>query len=215
MVSRSATTINGTVDIRQQVLEEAGRLFLQYGFKKATMDDIARQVGISKGALYLHFDSKEAIFLEINRQVRTQVLGILAGIATSDLSPDQKIRRMHLDSLVFAWDYFHQAPHAPEVWGETTAMFASRNEEFYKQCQRLTAQVISEGQTTGMFRGDLDPERTAWIMSLASHGFAPPYQRLSERRELEEGILEEIDLILAGMQYTPEPSCDGPTADGV
>jgi AcrR family transcriptional regulator len=206
MVSRSVTSINGIVDTRQQVLDEASRLFLHYGFKKTTMDEIARMVGISKGALYLHFESKEAIFLEINEQVRTQVLGILARIATGDLPADEKVRRMHVEGLLFAWDYFHQAPHAPEVWGETTAMFTNRNMEFYKQSQRLVAQVVAEGQRDGLFRRDLDPDRAAWLLGMACQGFAPPYLRVSERKELEQGALELVDMLLEGMGKSPRPS---------
>lgn len=200
MVSRSVGTINGTVDVRQQVLDAATRLFLQYGFKKTTMNDVAQSVGISKGALYLHFASKEAIFWEISDKVRTQVLGLLAGIATRDLPPDEKLRRMHLEGLLFAWDHFHQAPHAPEVWGETTAMFASRNAEFYKQCQRLMAQVVEEGQEAGVFRSDLDADRIAEVLSMVSHGFGPPYLRISERRQLEDGVSDAFDLILDGLR---------------
>ncbi|MBN1347493.1 MAG: TetR/AcrR family transcriptional regulator [Phycisphaerae bacterium] len=204
MVSRSAGTVNGMLDVRQQVMDEASRLFLHYGFKKTTMDEIARQVGISKGALYLHFDSKEAIFTEIGNQVRTQVLGLIAGIATGDLPPDDKIRRMHADALLFVWDYFHQAPHAPEIWGEATTMFNARNTEFYKQCQRLEAQVVGEGQNLGMFRRDLGPDRVAKLMALASQGMAPPYLRISERRELIEALDQMFDLILDGLRYGAE-----------
>jgi AcrR family transcriptional regulator len=211
MVSRSVGTINGAVDVRQQVLDSATRLFLQYGFKKTTMSDVARAVGISKGALYLHFDNKEAIFTEISDQIRTQMLGLLAGIATrSDLTPDEKLRRMHLEGLLFAWDRFHQAPHAPEIWGETTAMFASRNAEFYKQCQRLTARVLEEGQEAGRFRTDLNADRVAEVLSLVSNGFGPPYLRISERRQLEEGVSEAIDLILDGLRSGAQDNAPKP-----
>ncbi len=214
MVSRSSGTLNGTTDVRQQVLEQASRLFLQYGFKKTTMDDIASGVGISKGALYLHFDSKETIFLEISNHVRTHVLGLLAGLATSDLPPDEKLRRMFLDSLLFAWDYFHQAPHAPEVWGETTAMFAARNATFYKQCQRLTAQVVAEGQAAGVFRTDLAADEAAWILAMYSQGFAPPYLRISERKELEDGLGGAVRLMLDGLHNGPRGAAGGQSGPG-
>lgn len=204
MVSRSSSTVNGGLDVRQQILDEASRLFLQYGFKKTTVGDIASYVGISKGALYLHFDSKEAIFLEISDQVHTRVLGMLAAIATSDLPAIERIRRMHVEGLLFGWDYFHQAPHAPEVWGETTTMFAERNAEFYRRCQRLTAQVIAEGQADDAFRRDVSPERAAWLLAMGCQGFAPPYLRISEREELEAGALDAVNLMLDGLRFGTE-----------
>ncbi len=205
MVIRSATVNGECIGVRQQILDEAGKLFLHYGFKKTTVDDIARSAGISKGAVYLHFDSKEMIFHELVRQVREHVVGILNGIAGSAATPDDKIRRMHVDSLLFVWDHHHQAPHAPEVWGETIAMFSRDHEEFLSGCQGLVAGVVAEGQSQGMFRRDLEPERTAWVLSMSVQGFAPPYLRVSERRQLEEGIADTVNLILDGMRCQNEP----------
>ncbi len=42
----------------------SAELFVQYGFKTITMDDIARRAGISKKTLYLHFANKEEVVNE-------------------------------------------------------------------------------------------------------------------------------------------------------
>jgi AcrR family transcriptional regulator len=44
------------------IIEAARRIFLRYGFKKTSMDDVARAVGLSRQALYLHFATKEVLF---------------------------------------------------------------------------------------------------------------------------------------------------------
>ena len=50
-------------DPRQQaILESAWKAFSAYGFRKTSMDDIARGAGISRPALYLHYRNKEDIF---------------------------------------------------------------------------------------------------------------------------------------------------------
>ena len=49
-------------DPRQQaILESAWKAFSAYGFRKTSMDDIARGAGISRPALYLHYRNKEDI----------------------------------------------------------------------------------------------------------------------------------------------------------
>lgn len=45
-----------------EIVDAATGIFLRYGFKKTTMEDIARTVGISRQALYLYFPTKEAVF---------------------------------------------------------------------------------------------------------------------------------------------------------
>jgi AcrR family transcriptional regulator len=47
---------------RAAILEAATGVFLRYGFKKTSMDDLARAAGLSRQGLYLHFATKEALF---------------------------------------------------------------------------------------------------------------------------------------------------------
>lgn len=47
---------------RAAILESATTVFLRYGFKKTSMDDLARAAGLSRQGLYLHYPTKEALF---------------------------------------------------------------------------------------------------------------------------------------------------------
>lgn len=42
-----------------QIIEAARKLFNKYGFKKVTMDEIARESGVTKKTVYTYFSSKE------------------------------------------------------------------------------------------------------------------------------------------------------------
>ncbi len=44
--------------MKEKILLGATNLFLNYGFKSVTMDDIANALGISKKTIYQHFDNK-------------------------------------------------------------------------------------------------------------------------------------------------------------
>ncbi len=53
----------GEPDERQKlILNSAWAAFAAYGFRKTSMNDIARGAGISRPALYLHYRNKEDIF---------------------------------------------------------------------------------------------------------------------------------------------------------
>lgn len=47
---------------RQNIVESAGEVMLQTGFKATTMESIAAHAGIAKGTLYAYFPDKDAIF---------------------------------------------------------------------------------------------------------------------------------------------------------
>lgn len=49
------------MDAEERILLASLELFMQYGFKTVTVDEIARRSGISKKTLYQHFETKDDI----------------------------------------------------------------------------------------------------------------------------------------------------------
>jgi AcrR family transcriptional regulator len=47
---------------RREIVKSAAGLFVRYGFRKTSMDDIARASKLSRQGLYLHFRNKEDAF---------------------------------------------------------------------------------------------------------------------------------------------------------
>jgi TetR/AcrR family transcriptional regulator, cholesterol catabolism regulator len=56
--------VNQHTDIQINIIQAALKLFMQFGFKSVTVDDIAKNLGISKKTLYQSFEDKEEIILE-------------------------------------------------------------------------------------------------------------------------------------------------------
>jgi AcrR family transcriptional regulator len=59
-------------EVKKKIVEGASTLFLKYGFKSITMDDIARELGISKKTLYQFFDDKNSL---VDQTVMNHILG--------------------------------------------------------------------------------------------------------------------------------------------
>src|SRR5882757_5675268 len=70
-------SISSTPDSARQerVLAVALEVFGRYGFRKASMDEIARSADISRQGLYLRFASKDALFRAAVRQELDTALG--------------------------------------------------------------------------------------------------------------------------------------------
>ncbi|MGD0340113.1 MAG: TetR/AcrR family transcriptional regulator [Bacteroidales bacterium] len=49
-------------EFRKKVIITAGQIFSHYGFKKTTMDEIAKALKMGKSSIYYYFRSKEEIF---------------------------------------------------------------------------------------------------------------------------------------------------------
>jgi AcrR family transcriptional regulator len=52
-------------EVRRRILEAATEVFLERGFGRATVDEIAAAAGFSKGAVYSNFEDKDALFLAL------------------------------------------------------------------------------------------------------------------------------------------------------
>ncbi len=46
----------------ERILEAAAQLIVRWGYKKTTVDDIAREAGVAKGTIYLHWKTREELF---------------------------------------------------------------------------------------------------------------------------------------------------------
>lgn len=58
MLSRNPLFLTKMIDTKQEILNTTRALFMRYGIKSVTMDDIARELGISKKTLYQSFENK-------------------------------------------------------------------------------------------------------------------------------------------------------------
>ena len=55
------------------ILTEAEKLFMKFGMRSVTMDDIAKHLGMSKKTIYQHFSDKdELVNILINEKLNSQ-----------------------------------------------------------------------------------------------------------------------------------------------
>jgi len=54
-------------EFRKKVVIASGQIFSRYGFKKTTMDEIAKALKMGKSSIYYYFDCKEKIFEAVIR----------------------------------------------------------------------------------------------------------------------------------------------------
>ena len=53
------------MDTGEKIIVKAGELFMQYGIKSISMDEVARNLGISKKTLYQHVDNKADLIQKV------------------------------------------------------------------------------------------------------------------------------------------------------
>ena len=66
--------------MREKIIDKAGDMFLKFGFKSVTMDDIAREMGISKKTIYKNFENKDNLVDETTSYVHEAIDKIIEEI---------------------------------------------------------------------------------------------------------------------------------------
>src|SRR5580698_9381573 len=84
---------------QEALLEAAVGVFARYGFRKTSMDEVARAAGVSRQGLYLQFADKEALF----RQAVTYKLSRQLRAAIAELSKEQSTFEARLIAACDEW----------------------------------------------------------------------------------------------------------------
>jgi AcrR family transcriptional regulator len=62
----------------ERILDAAAALLVRWGYRKTTIDDVAREAGVGKGTIYLHWKDKTSLFRaaiwRANQQVGEEVM---------------------------------------------------------------------------------------------------------------------------------------------
>jgi len=90
---------------RESILRAALELFKVYGFKKVSINDIARKADVSQVTIYNHFGSKDGLVREV---VKAQLMGILERareIMKEDRPFPEKLETIVFDKTKIASQY--------------------------------------------------------------------------------------------------------------
>ncbi|MCU0456145.1 MAG: TetR/AcrR family transcriptional regulator [Bacteroidales bacterium] len=79
-------------EFREKVIIAAGQIFSRYGFRKTTMDEIARELKMGKSSIYYYFESKEEIFESVVLYEANILRNELTAAIKSVESPVEKVR---------------------------------------------------------------------------------------------------------------------------
>ena len=106
---------------RDAILLGALTQFRIYGYRKTSMEDIARELGISRASLYSYFENKDEIFrsvsLHLHEEALTAAEKSLAGEWSSENASEKFVTALLARHLRFHEEQF-QSSHATELQDE-------------------------------------------------------------------------------------------------
>jgi TetR/AcrR family transcriptional regulator, cholesterol catabolism regulator len=135
---------------RKEICETATKLFVEKGFEKTTIRDIARAGGINSSALYYYFEDKEAVLYRILIDIMDDSLERMRRIEQNKLSLKDKlfaVIKMHteiygVDPLRMELIVHNQKSLNPEHWEE----LKSKQKEYAKIVSGILSKMKERGE---------------------------------------------------------------------
>lgn len=144
-------------EIKDRILAKSEVMFLQFGYSKVTMEEIAANLGISKKTLYKFFPSKEGLVHYIIENMKCGVDEYIDEL-WNDSSLDFVKRLKKLMDFFAKQSSKLQGPllndlqkSIPEIWKEI-------NEFRKKSTLKKMTLLINEGIEKGIFRKDINQQ---------------------------------------------------------
>ncbi len=187
---------------KDAILDATDRLLARYGYKKMTIDDLAREVGIGKGSVYLHFSSKEEIALSHIDRIIERLKANLGEIAIKKMSCKARLRLMLIERVMFRFDSVqHYSQSLNELLSHLRPRLLDRRKRYFEEEARIFAGILDEGATAGefAFENSADTARTLIDATNALLPYSLSAYELGERGDIEKKTSRVADLILNGL----------------
>jgi AcrR family transcriptional regulator len=146
------------VDRRRQILDAAVRVFARQGFHSCRVSDIADEAGVAYGLVYHYFKSKDQVMNELFTERWSLLLAAIDEVDKRDIPPREK-----LDAVAgFIIDSYRHDPDLMKVIiVEVTRAANSFGRTHMPEIKRAydgIAKIVSDAQSAGEFRDDIDPQ---------------------------------------------------------
>jgi AcrR family transcriptional regulator len=150
-IKRSSGEDGKQADRRQGIIEAAYDCFLQYGYEKTTLADIATRAGLSRTLLYLQFRNKEEIFLETTRWLYREQFAKARTVLSGGGSPKEKLLLIYEELLLSPWARISQAPGGAQFLEACHTLSPRLDEEYEREAVKLLRPILGEKAVIEVF----------------------------------------------------------------
>jgi AcrR family transcriptional regulator len=193
-------------NIRDLILDAVDVLLAKFGYKKMTMDDVARQVGIGKGTIYLHFPGKEELILSHVDRIAERIVAILRDSAASPEPVERRLRKMLVARVLVRFDSVaHYSQNLSDLLSSVRESLIARREKHFEREAAVFEDVLREGSRLGSL-DCADPREASFVLIRSTNSLLPfnlSARELGRREELEDQVGRIADLLIKGLLACP------------
>ncbi|WP_168219824.1 TetR/AcrR family transcriptional regulator [Pseudotabrizicola formosa] len=168
-------------DRQDMILDAAFHAFATYGYRRTTMDDIARGVGLSRSALYLHYRNKEDVFRKLAERYFAEAMEAMeAALMAPGQTPEQALIAAFIAKDGKFMDVVLGTPHGSELLDAGMSLSRDLADQAEARKIGLLARWLA---ALPMADGIGSPEAVARTIIVSAMGLKFPGQTLDGYRQ--------------------------------
>jgi AcrR family transcriptional regulator len=187
---------------RDELVEVATTLFLERGFHKTSIRDIARACPFNLAALYTYVSSKEDILYLVAQHLVNEITKALNPAALTHLDP---VEALKLAFETYCGIVSRFSRHIRLLYREIEALPKDAREPILESVQSLTA-IFEELLERAVERGevrDVEPRLAALDLLVAAHMWALHGRLLRSKLDLASFTRQQTEVLFAGLMAAP------------
>lgn len=187
-------------EVRNAIIEASGAVFSRFGYKKTTMDDIARSFDMGKSSLYYYFESKEEIFKAVVVHEADLLKKELRNVLATTQNPKRRLKNyilVRMKTLRKLSNYYNA------VFSEdlTHFDFIEKMRQKYDSEEIQTLKwILDEGTKMKVFSVE-NTELAATAISTAMKGLEIPLFWKNKDPDLESRLDDLLMILFYGIMH--------------
>jgi AcrR family transcriptional regulator len=193
-----------------RILDSARDLLLRWGYRRITIDELARHAGVGKGTIYLHWRSREEVFHAVSSREAAAMTDAIVGALHNDpaeVALHRYLRRLFVEAMdrpVLRALYTRDADTLDKF------LVAANHQRLEETKLGVNRDYLGVLAAEGMLRPDLRPSDLDYTLPtivfgfFAAEPFLPPAIQLTLRQKADQ----LADTVRRAFEPATEPAAD-------
>ena len=182
---------------KESIRRAAIELFQTYGFKKATLSDIASKAGVSQVTIYNHFGSKEELVHDIVKTVFRSYIEKYRAIIEEEKAFPEKLEIIVFEKTELASQYQGEWMQAVVQSYPETQQFIETT--WQQEVNQLMIDFFEEGKKQGYINPELSLEAILLYLEVLRKGIFASSGLIAKTENSEKLMRDLISLSLYGL----------------
>lgn len=136
---------------KKDILDAALHCFLNFGYSKTSMDDVAKKAGLSRPLIYLKFKNKEDLLLGLFDHIMEGRLEEVEKLVKTNASKKEKLTKMCEILKVEPWSKISGCPMSQEFFGTCCNFDSKAYDKFEKHKLKLATDILGDKAQAEVF----------------------------------------------------------------